>query len=1242
MGSNCSSRQNHKDRDSISTRSEESPSYQIAQHDAKKEEERKKEEQIRRVEKEEEDRRRSELNSSKKSHPSVKSESASSPPPVVKREEKIIEIPNYKENKIVIYICAADSQDCKVEKGVVHSEVYPELRSFCKSVNFELHIVDLHWSVQDKSSEPEELFLHELSRQNEGCFLIPLVFLNTNLGTPLLPKTLESADFQTVSGSESGKVLLKWYVLDSEAQPPCYRLLPATTHIRGLKSQDKEEKENSLKEWKNEVDSILSVMLSSFSHELRETYLTTVVEQEVQNCVLMSRELAKRCVWFSRNSRFSDVSSPGESELRRRCENLQKALKNELQENHIVHLVPAATPDPSQQPEYLKQVTQNIKKHLKSIIEGIVEESGKTQVQDPRLSREIVFHRRSAMREAQSSVNRQQLLETVFSWAGKGPIIFYGPGGSGKTTLLSRLFHQVEKLEKPKVYFRKVGLTRQSSTLVSLLQSITRQLNPSKTRRIHTVEEYARILPKCLESAAKNGEMFVIIDGLDHFRDFGRQELFWVPKILPEGCKLVLSLSDKKMVDELKETLKDSDANFIEIPNLDKSERDSILMSSILEYNHSYNPEVKNTLPESCTLPLHIKAVAWQVTWSKEYNLSLAPKNQLREQLDDMLEQLETIFGKEKIEKALCLLIGSKYGLQDSEMLDVLSSDETFHTSTTYLPWAGSCLFWSKITRHLGPFLEWSDSKTLKIRDKTLTQVCLDRYNGRMNWARETLKNYFSGVLWGKKENKSRYLEQKDKYGPSHNIRRYEELPYLMIKTDGTARSLSLDHSWIVNKICATSTNQLLEDLFLERKDDDVSWLISFLETNAEALSYEGTQFYTLLYRYFNIDEICNSDCALAGKFKELAENPPCNSLIQIKSKDSEETYYNLIRRLPESGNHVVTICTEKSEISVFDVSKCKKVRSLTGITQPTDLRMVDDKTCVVLTGRELHVYDLDKLELKTKLKGVMNQKMPYFGLHDSNHLVALSRNRMYVNLMNLESGDLVTTFKAGEDRFLNSLLVSGDGKILVCGDETQKPSPMLVWNLASRKLLYDIRIPQHEFVSRLSAITHQGNYVCFVTKEVVENSPNYLVVYDLQSGTLFKKWKPGVDTTCVEISPKEGCLVTGLADSRILVWDLITGNCRYVLRGHTSFCDSVRLCEEGRLCVSWSSAGLDRSIRIWDLSNGSLVSAFTPDDPPTACEICQSRLVVATGPRLITLQLKGPDFKEPQETEDKSVYAVS
>lgn len=221
---------------------------------------------------------------------------------------------------------------------------------------------------------------------------------------------------------------------------------------------------------------------------------------------------------------------------------------------------------------------------------------------------------------------------------------------------------------------------------------------------------------------------------------------------------------------------------------------------------------------------------------------------------------------------------------------------------------------------------------------------------------------------------------------------------------------------------------------------------------------------------------------------------------------------------------------------------RCETVRVLKGLSSPTSIIPIDQFKCIALCRRELKIYDLNCGSFVTKLKGVMNQKMPYFGLHDQSHLVALSRNRMYVNLMNLESGDCVTTFKAGEDRFLNSLLVSGDGRVLVCGDETQKPFPLLVWNLQSRKLLYDLRIPHHDFLTSLSAITHEGSYVCCVCHEIDEPNPNFIVVYDLQSGTLFKKWKPSCDTVSIEISSQGGCVISGLDDSRILVWDLITG----------------------------------------------------------------------------------------------------
>jgi WD40 repeat protein len=66
--------------------------------------------------------------------------------------------------------------------------------------------------------------------------------------------------------------------------------------------------------------------------------------------------------------------------------------------------------------------------------------------------------------------------------------------------------------------------------------------------------------------------------------------------------------------------------------------------------------------------------------------------------------------------------------------------------------------------------------------------------------------------------------------------------------------------------------------------------------------------------------------------------------------------------------------------------------------------------------------------------------------------------------------------------------------------------------------------------------------YPCVRIQEVDEPSPNFIVVYDLQSGTLFKKWKPGVNTVSLDISSRDGCVISGLEDARILVWDLITG----------------------------------------------------------------------------------------------------
>lgn len=146
-----------------------------------------------------------------------------------------------------------------------------------------------------------------------------------------------------------------------------------------------------------------------------------------------------------------------------------------------------------------------------------------------------------------------------------------------------------------------------------------------------------------------------------------------------------------------------------------------------------------------------------------------------------------------------------------------------------------------------------------------------------------------------------------------------------------------------------------------------------------------------------------------------------------------------------------------------------------------------------------------------------------------------------------------------------------------------------MVWHLSQKKLLYDLRIPHHDFITSLSAITYEGSYVCVVAKELNEPTPNFIVVYDLQSGTLFKKWKPACNTVSLAISQSNACVIAGLEDAKILIWDLITGNCRSTLVGHNAPVTFLKLDPLGKVLLSHDKDGRDNSIRVWELNTGNI-----------------------------------------------------
>jgi hypothetical protein len=227
-----------------------------------------------------------------------------------------------------------------------------------------------------------------------------------------------------------------------------------------------------------------------------------------------------------------------------------------------------------------------------------------------------------------------------------------------------------------------------------------------------------------------------------------------------------------------------------------------------------------------------------------------------------------------------------------------------------------------------------------------------------------------------------------------------------------------------------------------------------------------------------------------------------------ISTFDDSKCIISFVSFIKNLESYVISFSKTKNEIKIWNSKSLKIVRSIKLDLPPKDIRFIDSYKCVLLIERKLHLFDLNKCEHLNDLKTTMDKNMPFYELHNENILVYLNRNRLSVTMTKLptkneETGRQLETqesvsgtsqkmaskpkyqnqFKAGEDRFMNSLLVSKNGKVMICGDETQKPFPLIVWNLYEQKLIHDFRWQGHEFLTNIQSVTTSGKYLICACK---------------------------------------------------------------------------------------------------------------------------------------------------------------
>lgn len=418
-------------------------------------------------------------------------------------------LPNEKyqrTKKIVIYILA-DSNDASTNEDSVEYKRYKrllqglhnQLSKKCQSQGYEFLIADLQESSTERNkpkySEPidqvpieheSRLFwdirgwaqcpkdaqgghqeianrLSDLNRHlNENCFIIPILILGSVLGhgIPLLPLTIESQDFTNLLGAanEDEKILLeKWYIIDNSCQPLCHRLNPLIQSSSTMLSSSEVEVKSE------ELYHLFEIMLKYFNNDLKDMYMTTVVEQEIRQIIFRNPELCKHCIWLQtgvhqgtpRQNESGDRHRwwrPLEIERERRLGQLYTDLRMHLYEKNIIRLLPTMN-------LVDEDITEVLEDLLNISISKIFDEysnSGLIPLNTNGIDR-LLFHElelisrytRNLLQHTNTNIFQESLneirryLKDVSSV--KQPLIIYGPAGVGKSVLLAKVAENMQK-----------------------------------------------------------------------------------------------------------------------------------------------------------------------------------------------------------------------------------------------------------------------------------------------------------------------------------------------------------------------------------------------------------------------------------------------------------------------------------------------------------------------------------------------------------------------------------------------------------------------------------------------------------------------------------------------------------------------------------------------------------------------------------------------------------------------------
>ncbi|MCP4404394.1 MAG: protein kinase, partial [bacterium] len=170
-----------------------------------------------------------------------------------------------------------------------------------------------------------------------------------------------------------------------------------------------------------------------------------------------------------------------------------------------------------------------------------------------------------------------------------------------------------------------------------------------------------------------------------------------------------------------------------------------------------------------------------------------------------------------------------------------------------------------------------------------------------------------------------------------------------------------------------------------------------------------------------------------------------------------------------------------------------------------------------------------------------------------------------------------------GYDKELTSAALTTDGRFALLGDR----ETIRFWDLHTGRFLWTFTWSEQALWtfrgfagSRTSAaVTPDGAFA--LSAGSYESNVR---LWNLKTGKCVRIFKGHTEEVrALAVTPDGSCLVSGGADTNIRLWKIETGHCLRVFRGHDSPVNALALSADGNVLLS----GSEREIRVWELNTG-------------------------------------------------------